>query len=60
MPIITLDGPTLSLEQKRTFVAELTALAAHHYALAEASIIVQIRENAPDNVGVGGKLLVDR
>lgn len=60
MPIITLDGPALSLEQKRTFVAELTALAVHHYALSEASIIVMIRENAPANVGVGGRLLVDR
>ena len=60
MPIITLDGPPLSLEKKRALVAELTTLAAQQYQLPESTIIVMIRENAPDQVGVGGTLIADR
>lgn len=60
MPIITMDGPPLSLEKKRTLVTELTSLAAQHYQLPESTIIVMIRENAPDQVGVGGTLIADR
>lgn len=60
MPIITLDGPPLSLDKKRTLVNELTSLAATAYELPESTIIVMLRENAPDQVAVGGTLIVDR
>ncbi|MBW6508136.1 MAG: tautomerase family protein [Desulfuromonadales bacterium] len=60
MPIITLDGPPLSLETKRTLVAELSSLAAAAYQLPESTIIVMLRENAPDQVAVGGTLIADR
>ena len=60
MPIITLDGPPLRLEKKRALVTELTTLAARAYELPEATIIVMIRENTPDQVGVGGTLIADR
>lgn len=60
MPIITLDGPPMALDKKRTLVAGLTSLAAQHYNLPESTIIVLIRENQPDQVGVGGTLIIDR
>ena len=60
MPIITLDGPPLSLEKKRNLANELTSLAAKAYDLPEATNIIMLRENAPDQVAVGGTLIVDR
>ncbi len=60
MPIITLEGPQLELEEKRSLVRDITTLAARTYRLPETSIIVLIRENQPDNVGVAGTLIADR
>ncbi len=60
MPIITLDGPPLSLEKKRALVTGMTTLAALQYQLPESTMIVMIRENAPDQVAVGGTLIADR
>jgi 4-oxalocrotonate tautomerase len=60
MPIITLDGPPLSLEKKRSLANELTSLAARAYDLPESTIIIMLRENAPDQVAVGGTLIADR
>jgi len=60
MPIITLDGPLLSLEKKRDLVKELARLAARAYDLPESTIIIMLRENSPDQVAVGGTLIADR
>lgn len=61
MPIIDLDGPPIAdLEVRRTLVAELTQAAAKAYDLPAEKIIVLIRENGPEQVAVGGTLLVDR
>lgn len=60
MPIITLDGPPLSLDKKRILANELTNLAARAYELPESTIIIMLRENAPDQVAVGGTLIADR
>ncbi len=60
MPIITLEGPPLSLEKKRILANDLTSLAARAYDLPESTIIIMLRENAPDQVAVGGTLIADR
>ncbi|MBD1400816.1 4-oxalocrotonate tautomerase DmpI [Pelovirga terrestris] len=60
MPIITLDGPPLSLDKKRLLTNELTSLAARAYDLPESTIIIMLRENTPDQVAVGGILIADR
>ncbi|MCP3177055.1 MAG: 4-oxalocrotonate tautomerase DmpI [Desulfuromonadales bacterium] len=61
MPIITLEGPPIAKpEVRRVFVEELTASAAKAYGLPKEKIIVLIRENAPEQVAVGGVLLADR
>jgi 4-oxalocrotonate tautomerase len=60
VPIITFDGPPLSLEKKRALVNEMTRLAANAYDLPESTIIVLLRESAPDQVAVGGILIADR
>ncbi|OPX22435.1 MAG: hypothetical protein B1H03_04415 [Planctomycetales bacterium 4484_113] len=61
MPHISIEGPPIrELETKRKLVEGLTEAAANAYGLRKEIITVLIKENAPENVGVGGQLLVDR
>ena len=61
MPNITVEGPPIKdLDKKRAFVRELTDAAVKVYGLPRDVIVVLIKENQPENVGVGGELLVDR
>ena len=60
MPTVQIDGPPASVEKKRILVEKLTAAASEVYELAAEKIVVLIRENHPENVGVGGELLLDR
>ena len=60
MPIITVEGPKIDVEQKRQLVGKLANTAVEVYGIAKEHIIVLIRENGPENVGVGGGLLADR
>ena len=59
MPIITVEGPRIKdLERKRQLVKKITDAAVEAYDIE--AIIVLIRENAPENVGINGRLKVDR
>lgn len=61
MPHITIEGPKITeLEKKRKLVEGLTEAAVNAYGLRKEIITVLIKENAPENVGVGGQLLIDR
>ena len=61
MPNITVEGPKIKdIEVKRNFVKELTDAAVKAYGLPAKIMVVLIKENAPDNVGVGGQLISDR
>lgn len=57
MPVITMESAKLSKEQKQTLVKEFTETAARVTGIAEEAFYVFIRENDPDNVGIGGQLL---
>ena len=60
MPFISIEGPVIKeVEKKRSFVQELTDAAIRAYGLPKEAIIVIIRENSPENVGVGGNLILD-
>ena len=59
MPVITFEAAALTKEQKRTLAKEFTETAARVTGLPEAGFYVFIKENAPENVGVGGQLLSD-
>ena len=60
MPTITLDGPIVGdLEKKRQLIAEMTAAAEKYYGLPRGTYVVVIKENCPENVGVGGRLVAD-
>jgi 4-oxalocrotonate tautomerase len=58
MPTITVDGPPISVEQKRQLVEQLTKAAVDVYWIEHITVLV--RENPPENVGVNGQLLADR
>ena len=61
MPNIIVEGPVIKdVDKKRILVRELTEAATEAYALPKEAIIVLIKENSPENVGVGGKLIIDR
>ena len=61
MPNITVSGPKIdSLDKKRELTRALTDAAAEAYGLPKETIVVVIMENAPENVSIGGQLIVDR
>ncbi|MFX0100191.1 MAG: 4-oxalocrotonate tautomerase DmpI [Candidatus Hodarchaeota archaeon] len=61
MPNITIEGPELDLEAKRVLVKEVTDAAAKAFPhIAREHIVVILKANQPENVGVGGVLIVDR
>ena len=61
MPNITVEGPRIKdIEVKRTLVKEFTDAATKAYGLPEEAIVVLIKENQPENVGVGGRLIADK
>jgi 4-oxalocrotonate tautomerase len=61
MPIITMDGPPIKdLNKKREMVGAMTDLAAKFYSLPPETIVIVIKENSPENVSVGGELVIDR
>jgi 4-oxalocrotonate tautomerase len=61
MPFITVDGPKMDdLDRKRQMVKAFARAASEAHGMDEEHIIVLIRESSPENVGIGGKLIVDR
>ena len=61
MPNITFDGPRIEdIGKKRELIKTVTDAAAKAYGLPRQAMIIVIKENAPENVGIGGELLADR
>ena len=60
MPIINVSGPPLEVERKRDLARRLTEVMCDVYRRPAEHIIIVIYENPPENVAVGGKLVVDR
>ena len=60
MPVITLEAASLNREQKKQLVEEFTESAARNKNMPKAPFFVFLKENLPDNVGVGGILLSEK
>jgi len=61
MPTITVEGPPIEeIERKRQLVKDITEAALKTFGLPKEVIVVVIKENTPDNVSVGGRLIIDR
>lgn len=59
MPVISLETSTLRKEQKQQLVEEFTETVSRILNLPKSTIIVYLKENSTENIGVGGKLLSD-
>jgi len=61
MPNLTIEGPPIkNVETKKILVKEITDALEKAYKLPRSAYIVIIKENIAENVGIGGKLLIDR
>lgn len=61
MPTATLEGPPIEdVEVKRILVKEITDALEKAYKLPREVYTVLIKANFPENVGVGGNLIIDR
>ena len=60
VPNITIYGPKIeNIENKRILIQEITDSIEKAYKIPKEHIIVVIKENSPENVGVAGKLISD-
>jgi 4-oxalocrotonate tautomerase len=57
MPVITFDGPFLSLEKKEKIVKEFTQLASEITNIPKEAFVVFVKENEYVNMGQGGILI---
>ena len=60
MPIVTVSGPRIDVDQKRRLADGMTKVMCEVYGRPADQIIVIIHENPPENVAIGGKLVADR
>jgi 4-oxalocrotonate tautomerase family enzyme len=61
MPNATIEGPKIEdVGIKRVLVKEITDALEKAYKLPRQVYTVLIKENPPENVGSGGRLILDR
>jgi len=61
MPSATIEGPKIEdVEIKRVLVKEITDTLEKAYKLPRQVYVVLIKENPPENVGSGGRLILDK
>lgn len=61
MPVITVEGPPISIETKRQFAKELTDAMANAYPhIKREHFVILIHENVMENVASGGELIIDQ
>ncbi|MEO1770526.1 4-oxalocrotonate tautomerase DmpI [Candidatus Enterococcus ferrettii] len=60
MPVINFEVGKLSTEQKRQVVKEFTETAVKVTGLPAEAFYIFIKENAAENIGVGGILQSER
>ena len=61
MPNVVIDGPKIeNVEVKRILVKEITDALEKAYKIPRSGYVILINDHLPENVGVGGTLLIDR
>lgn len=60
MPIITFEGGKLDRAQKAELVQRFTEAAHQITGIPREAFVVLVKENHPENIGVGGVLLAER
>ncbi|NLJ76541.1 MAG: 4-oxalocrotonate tautomerase [Peptococcaceae bacterium] len=57
MPLITLEAGRMDRNQKEQLITEFTRIASDILNIPADAFVVYLKENEPDNIGVGGKPL---
>jgi 4-oxalocrotonate tautomerase len=60
MPVIVFEGRKLKKEQKEELIRGFTEVAHRVTGIPKEAFTVFLKENEPDNVGVGGEPLSKR
>jgi 4-oxalocrotonate tautomerase family enzyme len=60
MPHISIKGPKLSLDQKRTLVQKITKVASEAYKIPEEKFMIHLHEFPKENTASGGVLLSEK
>ncbi|MFZ5969700.1 MAG: 4-oxalocrotonate tautomerase DmpI [Bacillota bacterium] len=60
MPVISIEGPKITKEQKAKLVKEIVTKASEILNIPEQAFVTVIKENELDNIGSGTTLLSDR
>jgi len=60
MPVITIDGPVLSVDKKEKLAREFTKLASQVTNIPEESFIVLIKEHPYESMASGGVLISEK
>ena len=61
MPNVVIDGPKIEdIKAKRQLVKDITDALEKAYRIPRDAYVIVIKENSPENVGVGGTLIIDR
>ena len=56
-PVITLEAGKMDQTQKEALIQRLTQAASEVLNISEEAFVVLLKENNPDNIGSGGKVL---
>ena len=59
MPVITFEGGVLGAEQKKDLIHRLTETCIEATGIPEQFFTVILREHPDENLGVGGKTVVE-
>ena len=60
MPVITIEGPVLSLDKKEKLAKEITQLASDIMNIPKDVFVVFIKENPNKNMSQGGILISEK
>jgi 4-oxalocrotonate tautomerase len=60
MPVITIEGPVLSLEKKEKLAKEISQLASDIMNIPLDAYVVFIKENPYENMAQGGILISEK
>ena len=60
MPVITIEGPVLSLEKKERLAKEITQLASDIMNIPIDVYVVFVKENPYENMSQGGVLISEK
>ena len=60
MPVITIEGPKVTQEQKAKLIKEIVTKVSEIINVPEESIVTIIKENNSEIIGNGTELLADK